>query len=813
MKGVHRGFHLEMGSTRKNQRGRRDCGTYHMGPTILRSAGNAPAIIAKGGFSGLFPDSSAFAFQFALAISSSDTILWCDVQLTKDNVGICVPDIKLDNCTNIATVYAGRKKVYDVNGVRTLGWFSVDYTWTQLNQSVALTQAIYSRPYQFDGMFPILAVDDVVTQFGPPGLWLNIQHDIFYKQHNLSMRSYVFSVSRRVIVNYISTPEVDFLRSIEARFRKSKTKLVFRFLDEDIAEPSTNQTYGLLLKNLTYIKTFASGILVPKHYIWPVTSDNYLQPYTSIIMDAHKAGLEIFAADFANDNIISYNYSYDPLSEYLYFIDNGFFSVDGVLTDYPITPSEAIACFSHVNKSSMDHGSPLIISHNGASGDYPDCTDLAYQNAVKDGADVIDCPVQVTGDGILICMNSNDLLSDTTVTRSPFSSRTSIIPDIKRTPGIYTFNLTLSEIQKSLQPIISAPELDYSLVRNPRYKNKGNFTTLNDFLTFAKDKDLSGILITIEDGKKQHCAQILGYSHIHRRDHGLLYHPIRHSNISLMLLGGNVEPGGSSEGIWDERLNAAFMVEKLGFGVTDAVIKAISSAGYNNKTTPEVMIQSTNSSVLKKFKQQTKYKLVYKIDELVRDAVNSSIEDIKEFADSVAIDTDSIFPETQLFITGQTDIVNEFHKYNLSVYVYVLRNEFVSQPWDFFSDATVQINTFIKGAEVDGIITDFPRTARAYKRNSCRNLGSRMPVFMEPVEAGALLKQIPLASQPPALAPMPVLNVADVVEPPLPPVASKTPPPTRGTTPPPSQQPSYGSRCTASVFISLAMLCGSFLFI
>lgn len=38
---------------------------------------------------------------------------------------------------------------------------------------------------------------------------------------------------------------------------------------------------------------------------------------------------------------------------------------------------------------------PLIISHNGASGDYPDCTDLAYRKAVADGADVIDCTVQV----------------------------------------------------------------------------------------------------------------------------------------------------------------------------------------------------------------------------------------------------------------------------------------------------------------------------------------------------------------------------------------------------------------------------------
>lgn len=158
------------------------------------------------------------------------------------------------------------------------------------------------------------------------------------------MRSYILSVSKRVVVNYISSPEASFLSSIRGRV-SNKTKLVFRFLDETTLEPSTKQTYGSMLKNLTFVKTFASGILVPKRYIWPVSPDNYLQPYTSVVDDAHKAGLEIYAADFGNDFTFSYNHSYDPLAEYLSFVDNGVFSVDGVLTDFPITPSAAIGEF------------------------------------------------------------------------------------------------------------------------------------------------------------------------------------------------------------------------------------------------------------------------------------------------------------------------------------------------------------------------------------------------------------------------------------------------------------------------------------
>lgn len=93
----------------------------------------------------------------------------------------------------------------------------------------------------------------------------------------------------------------------------------------------------------------------------------------------------------------------------------------------------------------------LIISHNGASGIYPGSTDLAYQQAVSDGADMIDCSVQMTRDGVPICLNSVNLVDGTTVVQSPFNTRLSSIPEIQEgASGIFSFNLTWSEI-KSLK--------------------------------------------------------------------------------------------------------------------------------------------------------------------------------------------------------------------------------------------------------------------------------------------------------------------------------------------------------------------------
>lgn len=89
----------------------------------------------------------------------------------------------------------------------------------------------------------------------------------------------------------------------------------------------------------------------------------------------------------------------------------------------------------------------LVISKNGASGDYPGCTDLAYLKAIKDGADIIDCSLQMSSDGIPFCLSSIDLGESTNVVQSLFRNRSATVPEISPPAGIYTFSLAWSEIQ------------------------------------------------------------------------------------------------------------------------------------------------------------------------------------------------------------------------------------------------------------------------------------------------------------------------------------------------------------------------------
>lgn len=161
--------------------------------------------------------------------------------------------------------------------------------------------------------------------------------------------------------------------------------------------------------------------------------------------------------------------------------------------------------------------------------------------------------------------------------------------------------------------------------------------------------------------------------------------------------------------------NAAHLAEKQGLGVTDAVLDALTTAGYNNQTTKRIMIMSSDSAVLSKVTSNSTYERVYLIDEDVSDVLNSTILAIKKFATSVVVSKKSVFPVDEAFVIAETNIVPKLQAFNLTVFAQYFRNEFVSQPWDYFSDAYVEINTHVSYMGVDGVITDFPKTAARYK--------------------------------------------------------------------------------------------------
>lgn len=165
-------------------------------------SGQEPGVVARGGISGLFPESCALANDLAISSSSPGLTILCNLQMTSDGAGICLPDIRLDNATTISTLFPKGQKTYKVNGQDLKGWFALDYSADTIFSNVscmsfssfcspfmlptittafsyfvscwAVVQNIYSRPSIFDGELPISAVEDVLG-IKPPKFWLSVQ--------------------------------------------------------------------------------------------------------------------------------------------------------------------------------------------------------------------------------------------------------------------------------------------------------------------------------------------------------------------------------------------------------------------------------------------------------------------------------------------------------------------------------------------------------------------------------------------------------------------------------------------------------------
>ncbi|CAN0901076.1 Glycerophosphodiester phosphodiesterase GDPDL7 [Linum grandiflorum] len=682
--------------------------------------GLQPKVVAREGFSGLFPESTAIAYN---QMAFDGLITLCNLQLTMDGNGICQPDIEISKSTTIQNVYPNEKKTYEINGRKVTGYFTIDYTMQQLMEQVSAMQSIWTRTDLFDG-YPLIPFDDKTSGARAiPLLWVNVPYVQFYTEHKLNIQEYINDVGLDFIT-CLSSPEIGFLKAISAKKPKN-LNLYLVFHDKDTIEPTTKKSYGSILSNLGSLKPIVTGIVVPKDYIWPVQQSNYLADKpTSLVADAHKLGLEIYASGFANDNKISYNYSYDPTEEYLNFLIKDQFTVDGFITDFPPTAGDAIQCFAKLGETRPRNGTsgtPLVITRGGASGVYAASSDLAYKQAVEDGADVIDCIVQMSKDGVAFCMVSPDLTEDTTAA-SVFMDRSTTISEIQKEAGIFSFDLTWDDIQSVQPQLLTQFEKRTGKKRNPAFRNKGKFVSLDDFLEFAKANKVPGVLINLQ--------------------------------------------------------NAAYLASKKGLDLVAAVTTALKKAQYDKKNDTLLLIQSEDTSVLSKFKTvgSANIKRVFTVKEEVSDVPKETAKEITKYADAVALNRYSIITTNAQGMTmDKTKTVQSLHDAGLDVFVYTLINEYYSLAFDYYSDPIIEIATFAHTIGVDAIFVEFPRTAVMYLRNPCSDLKDLNRNYtIVPIEPGTLAKAAPIAPQ--TEAPRPALTDKDVIDPPLPKVINTSPP-------------------------------------
>lgn len=158
--------------------------------------------------------------------------------------------------------------------------------------------------------------------------------------------------------------------------------------------------------------------------------------------------------------------------------------------------------------------------------------------------------------------------------------------------------------------------------------------------------------------------------------------------------------------------NAPYLASK-GFDVVATVSTALSNATLDKQSTQKVLIQSDDSSVLLKFKDNPNYQRVFYVQESISGAPDQVAQEVKKYADAVFVHRDAIVVASNNFAFNFTKTIPALHAANISVYVGYLKNEFENLIFDYLSDPYVELTTFYS-QKVDGFVTDYPGTANLF---------------------------------------------------------------------------------------------------
>ena len=350
-----------------------------------------PLVVGHRGASGYLPEHTLEAYGRAIEMGAD--FVEPDLVVTKDGVLIARHEPNITSTTNVSTVtkFASRKTTKKVDGVDETGWFASDFTLAEIKELGALiTDA--ERPQQFNGLYKIPTLQEIVdlvkarrvSSGRDIGIYPETKHPTFHRALGLSIEDRLIASLNAAGWNSRSAPVL--VQSFEpGSLKEMKVKglstRMIQLIDADDYDLKTgkltyaapyNRPYDWTLAGdirlfsamvtpagLAEIKTYADGIGPWKPYIVPIKAtldsagnivdrngdgkrdynDASSQPATSLIDDAHKAGLFVHAYTFRNEQRrLAFDYNKDPKAEYLQFYRLG---LDGLFSDFPDTALEA----------------------------------------------------------------------------------------------------------------------------------------------------------------------------------------------------------------------------------------------------------------------------------------------------------------------------------------------------------------------------------------------------------------------------------------------------------------------------------------
>jgi glycerophosphoryl diester phosphodiesterase len=123
-----------------------------------------PLVIAHRGASGYRPEHTAAAYELALTLGAD--AVEPDLVSTRDGVLVVRHENEISGTTDVAKhpEFADRRTTRMIDGVELTGWFTEDFTWSELATLRAVERLRQTRPdnTRFDGREGILRLTDLI---------------------------------------------------------------------------------------------------------------------------------------------------------------------------------------------------------------------------------------------------------------------------------------------------------------------------------------------------------------------------------------------------------------------------------------------------------------------------------------------------------------------------------------------------------------------------------------------------------------------------------------------------------------------------
>ncbi|MET9889981.1 glycerophosphodiester phosphodiesterase [Streptomyces sp. NPDC006465] len=282
-----------------------------------------PTVIGHRGASGYRPEHTFGSYQLALDLGA-DVVEAGDLVPTKDGHLVCRHEPEIGGTTDVSAhpEFADRKTTKTLDGVATTGWFTEDFTLAELKTLRAVERIPANRPHNtlYNGRWEIPTFEEVLrwqdeqTRKRGKQVWIypETKHPTYFRKLGLGLEERVARLLRKYGKDKRDSPVI--LQSFEPSSIERLDKLVGNPLAVllsaantrpwDFVEAGDPRTVADLVtpEGLKWIASFAQGIGPTLDLIIPKDAAGNLTQPTTLVADAHRAGLILHPYTMRNEN-------------------------------------------------------------------------------------------------------------------------------------------------------------------------------------------------------------------------------------------------------------------------------------------------------------------------------------------------------------------------------------------------------------------------------------------------------------------------------------------------------------------------------